>query len=202
MVNYDFTTGRYRARVKTTYKREDMSMNDFIYSDPYEFTSTRTSRDIADLRCYDDVSVYDSTERWEYSISFYDYRPSEDYTRNMVYTRGARWGYERLQCPLNLTVGKAYKISFTYYTNNNVQITQSWGKWVFVSAESGDTVRYPTDLTMRGGVQITAGRQTTNYNFTFVAGSTNYLIFDFSADKDLTGYYEYFEKIKIEEVVA
>ena len=40
MINYDFTTGRYRAKIKTTYKRDDMSMNDYIYSDPYEFTST------------------------------------------------------------------------------------------------------------------------------------------------------------------
>jgi len=39
MVEYNFTSGRYRAKVKTTYKREDMSMNDYVVSDPYEFTS-------------------------------------------------------------------------------------------------------------------------------------------------------------------
>jgi len=38
MISYDFTHGRYRARVKTTYKRADMSMNDSIYSNAYEFT--------------------------------------------------------------------------------------------------------------------------------------------------------------------
>lgn len=34
---YDFTHDLYRARVKTKYKREDMSMSDWIYSNPFEF---------------------------------------------------------------------------------------------------------------------------------------------------------------------
>lgn len=37
MVNYDFTQGYYRAKVKMTYKRDDMSMNDYIYSNAYIF---------------------------------------------------------------------------------------------------------------------------------------------------------------------
>ena len=40
MITYDFTEGLYRAKIKTTYKREDMTMTDFAYSDPFEFQST------------------------------------------------------------------------------------------------------------------------------------------------------------------
>lgn len=39
MITYDFTEGLYRAKIKTTYKREDMTMTDFAYSEPFEFES-------------------------------------------------------------------------------------------------------------------------------------------------------------------
>ena len=39
MIDYYFTRGTYRAKIKTTYKREDMSMNDYIYSNTYQFES-------------------------------------------------------------------------------------------------------------------------------------------------------------------
>lgn len=34
---YDFEKGLYRATIKTTYRRSDMSMNDYIYSNEYRF---------------------------------------------------------------------------------------------------------------------------------------------------------------------
>lgn len=39
MIEYDFVKGLYRAKIKTTYKRDDMSMTNFIYSDLFKFTS-------------------------------------------------------------------------------------------------------------------------------------------------------------------
>ena len=47
---YNFTDGLYRARIKTTYKRSDMSMNDYIYSRPYKFESVVLPHEIITLR--------------------------------------------------------------------------------------------------------------------------------------------------------
>ena len=190
---YDFTAGLYRARVKTKYKREDMSMSDWIYSNPFKFTSIALD-DISNFADYSDVTINGS---WNHTLSY-------ENGINTVRTYGYANVWERLAYLLHITAGEQYIISFEYRTQNDVRMGGDRVKRVLVTDINPATVRrddsrwvFGTPLGYVDLTNNTASDIWVRYEIPFIAASNNWFVVTFDGEVDSSTFYEQFKDVQI-----